>query len=232
MAHINRHQVDQREDEHPDQINEVPVKTADLHILVPHTVNTQRDPRQIDYAREDVEHVQSRDCEEGRAEERRRFRPAMCPLLGELAAFFQAEGAQPLVYQMLPLDHVQDEKGQSADDSAEYPEPYFAPVLARRRRHSHHHRQARREQAQGHDGREDDTGIERKGRRPLIARSSDIAVSHQERREGQRIRDDKEPHPKLFMSDVIGQRPAAPFARQHLIRSRFSAQLLPPEEKE
>src|SRR6185369_17896101 len=32
MANVNRHDVDQREHKHPDEVDEVPVKTADLDV--------------------------------------------------------------------------------------------------------------------------------------------------------------------------------------------------------
>ncbi len=77
LRRVNRHQVDKWEDEHPHEVNEVPVKAADLDILVPDAPDSDRDPAEVEHARQDVKHMQPGDCKEGRAEERRRLRLRM-----------------------------------------------------------------------------------------------------------------------------------------------------------
>src|SRR5512134_1810620 len=69
LSGLDRQQVDQRKDEHPDEIDEMPVEAADLDVLA-RRAPPQRDYRQVDHARQDVKHVQAGDPEEGRAEER------------------------------------------------------------------------------------------------------------------------------------------------------------------
>ena len=72
-ADVDGHDVDQREHKHPDQIDKVPVETADLHVFVFQLLYA-RDYREINGAGGDVKHVQAGDREEGGAEKwRRRF---------------------------------------------------------------------------------------------------------------------------------------------------------------
>src|ERR1044071_9207152 len=52
---IYREQIDHRENEHPDQINEVPVETADLHVFVLDLFDACRDDAEINRPRKDVE---------------------------------------------------------------------------------------------------------------------------------------------------------------------------------
>ena len=65
-----RHDVNQRENKHPDEVDEVPVKSADLDVFVLQLIDSRSNYRQVNRARSDVEHVQSGNGEEGRAKER------------------------------------------------------------------------------------------------------------------------------------------------------------------
>src|SRR5688572_22930024 len=71
-AHVNRHDVDQREYKHPDEVYEVPVESADFHVFVLQFVYSSCHDTKVKDARCDVEHVQSGDGEESRPESRRR----------------------------------------------------------------------------------------------------------------------------------------------------------------
>src|SRR6185295_13421324 len=61
LLRINRQQIDQRENKHPDQIDEVPLQTADLDIFVVQFVDAAGDDQKINASREDVEHVHAGD---------------------------------------------------------------------------------------------------------------------------------------------------------------------------
>jgi hypothetical protein len=67
MANINGHDVDQREHEHPYEINEVPVETTDFDVFVFQFVHAGRDYAQVDRASRDVKHVQPGDGKKGGA---------------------------------------------------------------------------------------------------------------------------------------------------------------------
>src|SRR5580700_8272993 len=73
---LHRHQINQREHKHPDQVDKVPVEAVDFDVLcgklaapVPHGHDSQ-----VDHADHHVGHVQSGDAEEHGAEERGAFR--------------------------------------------------------------------------------------------------------------------------------------------------------------
>src|SRR6266704_2116740 len=72
LLYFGRHQIYQREDEHPDQIDEMPVKTANLDILVLEFAapDSKRDNAEVDHADHHVRHVQSGEGEESAAEKR------------------------------------------------------------------------------------------------------------------------------------------------------------------
>src|ERR1043166_4986924 len=67
-------------------VNRVPVEAADLHVRVGGVADAQGDDAEVADAREDVEHVQARDGEEARAEERRGPRPGPRPPLSRTPA--------------------------------------------------------------------------------------------------------------------------------------------------
>src|SRR5829696_6175983 len=100
---IHRHDVNQRENKHPDEVDEVPVQSADLYIFMFQFVDTRCDYQQVDRARRYVKHVQPSDREERCAKQRRRWRTVsrrkhFCPMFG------QVEGPQTFVKQVSPLD--------------------------------------------------------------------------------------------------------------------------------
>src|SRR5215468_8537580 len=66
------HQIDQGEYEHPDQVDEVPVEAGHLDVFVLELAagDGDRNDREIDHADGHVCHMQARDAEEGRAEQR------------------------------------------------------------------------------------------------------------------------------------------------------------------
>src|SRR5215469_17672506 len=70
LRHPRRHQIDQRENEHPDQIDEVPVQAADLDVLRLELTSEHRlaDDTQVNHAEYDVRHMQSRERKERAAE--------------------------------------------------------------------------------------------------------------------------------------------------------------------
>src|SRR6266567_1741675 len=51
---VDREQIDHREDEHPNQINEVPVQPADLDVFMVKLVNASGDYHQVQAPGEDV----------------------------------------------------------------------------------------------------------------------------------------------------------------------------------
>src|SRR5262245_39585292 len=67
VVHVNRHDVDQRENKHPDEVNEVPVQAANLHVFVFQLLYATRDDEEVNQAGRDVKHVQASDREERRA---------------------------------------------------------------------------------------------------------------------------------------------------------------------
>ena len=65
---VDRKQVDHREDEHPNQIDEVPVQAADLDVFMVKLVNPSGDYHQVQASGKNVEHMQARNTKERRAE--------------------------------------------------------------------------------------------------------------------------------------------------------------------
>src|SRR5438876_12377867 len=82
--YFGRHQVNQRENEHPDQIDEVPVETGHFDILGLKLAAHDRlaDDAEIDQTDDDVGHVQSGNREECGAEQRH------APLIAECRDVF------------------------------------------------------------------------------------------------------------------------------------------------
>src|ERR1017187_2416600 len=66
------HQIDQREDEHPHQVDEVPVEAADFHVLRFELAarHPLRDDREINQPDDHVGHVQPRQRKKSAAEQR------------------------------------------------------------------------------------------------------------------------------------------------------------------
>src|SRR5438128_12448855 len=64
------HQVDQREYEHPDEVDEVPIEAGHLNVFVLELAagDGDRDDREIDHTNGHVRHVKASNAEEGRAE--------------------------------------------------------------------------------------------------------------------------------------------------------------------
>src|SRR5579872_3132344 len=72
LLNLGRHQIHQRENEHPNQIDEVPIEAADLNILIleltaPHG---EGDDAQVNDADDDVRHVQTGEGKKRAAEQR------------------------------------------------------------------------------------------------------------------------------------------------------------------
>ena len=61
---IDRQQINHRENKHPNQIDKVPVQAADLDVFVFQFLDSSRDYKQVNAAREHVEHVHARDAKE------------------------------------------------------------------------------------------------------------------------------------------------------------------------
>ena len=113
-AGINRHDVNQRENKHPNEVDEVPVKAADLNIFMLQLLDSPGNHRQVNCAGGDVEHVQSGDSEKSSTEKWCRWH-TFCraedlhPVLG------QVEGPEPLMDQVLPLNQVEDDERQAEE---------------------------------------------------------------------------------------------------------------------
>src|SRR5208283_1986424 len=70
---VGVHQIHQWENEHPDQVNKVPIKTGSFHVafIVASLGIDPRDDSQYDDASDDVSQVQARNAEERRPKLRR-----------------------------------------------------------------------------------------------------------------------------------------------------------------
>src|SRR4029077_9930989 len=71
-TYIDRQDVNQRKYKHPDQIDEVPVETANLNIFMIYLLDPRGYNSQVDDPGSDVKHVQAGNREEGRTEQWRR----------------------------------------------------------------------------------------------------------------------------------------------------------------
>src|SRR6185369_13390250 len=71
---INGQQIDQRKDEHPHQVDKVPVEPADFHVFF-HLLDSRHHDAQIADAGQDVKHVKAGDAEECRTKQRGRTGP-------------------------------------------------------------------------------------------------------------------------------------------------------------
>src|SRR3982751_2867054 len=112
---INREQIYQREDEHPDEVNEVPVEAAHFNVICCELSYARRDHAQVADAREDVKHMKPGDAEEGRPEQRRGSGPALGPLCRKLAR------SKPLAQKMVPFHKVQHDEGCAEKHRGENP---------------------------------------------------------------------------------------------------------------
>src|SRR5437870_9462707 len=86
------HQVYQREDEHPDQVDEVPVEAGDFDVFVLEltAADGEGHDAEVDHADDDVRHVQAGDAEEGGAEE------GLAPFVRERRHVLVVDQVQPL----------------------------------------------------------------------------------------------------------------------------------------
>src|SRR6266511_5914689 len=71
-TNIYREDVNQRENKHPDQVNKVPVETADFNVFVIYFLHPNRHHAKVENAGGDVEHVQAGNGKESGAKQRRR----------------------------------------------------------------------------------------------------------------------------------------------------------------
>ena len=119
-AHVNRKDVDQWEHKHPDEIDKVPVQTANLDILMLELFHSGSYYTQVDGAGRNVKHMQTGDREKRCAEQRRRRRAVgkceyLYPVLG------QEERPQAFTNKVIPLDQVQHDEGYAEEDRCEDP---------------------------------------------------------------------------------------------------------------
>src|SRR5262245_41875565 len=110
LLKIYRKQVDHREDEHPDQIDEVPIQPADLYVFVRRTLSNyvEGDYSEIDDAARYVRHMKAGDAEEGGAELRH------VPWIFEKLHMLVQNQARPFIA-------VQAYEGESAEHSRDEP---------------------------------------------------------------------------------------------------------------
>ena len=67
FSRVDREQVDHRKDEHPNQIDKVPVQPADLDVFMVKLFNASRDYHQVQAPGEDVKHMETGNTKERRA---------------------------------------------------------------------------------------------------------------------------------------------------------------------
>src|SRR6266480_2321649 len=60
-VNVDRHDVNQREHKHPDQINKVPIEAADLNVFVFQFLDPRRYDAKVEGTGQNVEHVQPGD---------------------------------------------------------------------------------------------------------------------------------------------------------------------------
>src|SRR5882762_3276954 len=80
LGHVDRQQVNHWEHEHPNQVDKVPVQSADFNIFMFQFIYPPGNYQQINTAGGDVEHVHAGNAKEGGPEEWRRARPLLGPL--------------------------------------------------------------------------------------------------------------------------------------------------------
>src|SRR5262245_61305164 len=133
MVTFSLHQIHEREDQDPDEIDEMPVQRGDLdRVVLGGRVTTaerlDEDAAQIDDASEDVAAVEAREAEEGRREQRR------------------AEGvsreAHPVLDEVRPLERLHAEERDSAEDRQSEEAAQTGLVAMLDRRQALHHRDA------------------------------------------------------------------------------------------
>src|SRR5258706_6269506 len=141
---LGGHQINQRENEHPDQIDEVPVEPRHLDILILELAARypDRNDGEVDDPDHYVRHMKPSDPEESRAEER-------------LAPFVRKRRHVLVVDQIQPLGEMQSDERGPAGDGAQYPTDRGLAVSVMHGADRHHHGQTAREQAEGHEARKD-----------------------------------------------------------------------------
>src|SRR5687767_10307537 len=79
---VNRHDVDQRENKHPDEVDEVPVQAADFDVFMFEFFDAGRYDREINHTSCNVKHVQAGNREERRTKQgTRRYAVSSCKRL-------------------------------------------------------------------------------------------------------------------------------------------------------
>src|SRR5678815_573464 len=141
-TNVNRHDVDEWEHKHPDQVDKVPVEAANLDVFMFQLINSGGNYTEIERTCSDVKHVESRNRKEGGAKQRRRW-----SAIGERKYFHpvlrQEERPESFMNQVIPLDQVENDKREAEEDGCKNPFPRSCFVTSTRRRNSKHHRQAR-----------------------------------------------------------------------------------------
>src|SRR5690349_2580727 len=137
FSDLGGHQVDQREDEHPDQVDEVPVEAADFHVLGFELAapDSNRNDTEVDEADDHVGHVEAGQREEGSAEQRH------SPLVVEGGDMFVIDEVQP-------LGEVQADESGASGHSGQDPADGRLSVAVIHGVDAHHHGETAGEQAE------------------------------------------------------------------------------------
>src|SRR5437660_3354125 len=166
------HQVDEREHEHPDQIDEVPVQGRRLDVVgvEPAAPEAGGNHTNDDYAADDVQQVQTGDAEERGSEQRG---PAQRIL----------EQPPPLADHGEPLPQVQRREDNSQQHGGAEPAEGRGRTSRVRGHHSRDHGQTAGQQYDGHHAAVDNSGREGKRPRPVRVGEPEEAVGEQDRAE-------------------------------------------------
>ena len=206
-------EIEQGKDEHPYQIDEVPIEAHDLDDLVAAlaageeappaavevaTEDLARDDQQEDHADRHMGAMEARDHEEGRAELR------CAPRVGP--------GPDPLRDQLGPLERLHPDEGGAEDRGEQHEGGAARAVAAIAEIDRHRHRSAAADQDEGHD-RDQDQRDRRAadGQREHLARvrprhgrrHADRHVGEQETTEDEGVAEEEDPHHGLPPGHVL-----------------------------
>src|SRR6266498_970335 len=176
----SRHEVDEGEDEDPHEIDEAPVEAEEV---------LQEHGRDVEDARQDVEAVESGDDVEG-------------------AGAWRPPEDEPFADEAGPLPRLAEQEQQPAErgDGEQHGGSAAAPLD--RGCPGEHVREARADEEEGERGRERDSQRWLAWLHPLRASPAEDALGDEQAAEGERVRDEEDPHPDLPRSGgpVLGVR--------------------------